>query len=57
MIMFNSLPNSYKKVKVVIKFGKKSITLDEVTATLHSQELELKSNSKASSSESLNVQG
>ena len=30
IILLNSLPESFKEVKVAIKFGRKSITLDEV---------------------------
>ncbi|PON95322.1 hypothetical protein TorRG33x02_088440, partial [Trema orientale] len=58
IILLNSLPDSYREVKAAIKFGRKSITLDEVTAALRSWELEMKSEAKSSGNgESLNVRG
>lgn len=58
IILLSSLPNSYRKVKSAIKFGRRSITLDEVTAALRSWDLELKHTAKISSNgESLNVHG
>ena len=36
IILLNSLPDSYKEVKAAIKFGKKTITLDEVIFALRS---------------------
>ena len=40
--MLNSLPNSYREVKAAIKFGRKSITMDEEIAILRSRVLEMK---------------
>ena len=42
IILLNSLPKSYKEVKAAIKFGRQSITLDEVISALRSWELEMK---------------
>ena len=58
IILLNSLPNSYKEVKAAIKFGRKTITLDEVISALRSWELEMKNSQKTNGSgESLNVRG
>ena len=42
IIILNSLPDSFKEVKTAIKYGRTSITLEEVIAPLRSKELELK---------------
>ena len=56
IILLNSLPDSYKEVKATIKFGRKTITLDEVISDLRSWDLEMKTITKANgNSESLNV--
>ncbi|PON77119.1 LOW QUALITY PROTEIN: hypothetical protein TorRG33x02_240910 [Trema orientale] len=58
IILLNSLPNSYREVKAAIKFGKQTITLDEVTSALRSWELEMKSDVKCTSNrDRLNVRG
>ena len=58
IILLNSLPDSYKQVKAAIKFGGKTITLDEVNSALRSWELEMKTASTSNGSrESLNVGG
>ena len=46
IILLNSLPDSYKEVRVAIKFSRKSITLDEVISALRSWEMEMKSTQK-----------
>ena len=58
IILLNSLPDSYKEVKAAIKFGRKSISLDEVISALRSWELEMKVTQKSNGNgESLNVRG
>ncbi|KAK3204355.1 hypothetical protein Dsin_018401 [Dipteronia sinensis] len=42
IILLNSLPDSFKDVKVAIKYGRTSLTLEECISTLKSNELELK---------------
>ena len=58
IILFISLPDSYKEVKATIKFGRKSITLDEVISALRSWEMEMKSTQKVNcTKESLIARG
>ena len=58
IILLNSLPDSYKEVKAAIKFGRKTITLDEVFSALRSWELDMKTAQRSNGSkESLNVHG
>ena len=58
IILLNSLPDSYKEVKAAIKFGRKSITFDEVISALRSWELEMKITQKSNGNgESLNACG
>ena len=42
IIILNSLPDSFKEVKTAIKYGRTSITLDEVLLALRSKDLEIK---------------
>ncbi|PON91480.1 Zinc finger, CCHC-type [Trema orientale] len=42
IIIQNSLPDSFKEVKSAIKYGRTSITLEEVLLALRSKDLELK---------------
>ena len=56
IILLNSLPESWKEVNAAIKFGRKSITLDEVISTLRSWEMEILAKSKNKrNGESLNI--
>ena len=56
--LLNSLPDSFKEVKVAIKFGRKTITLDEVISALRSWDLETRAITKSSGNgESLIVRG
>ena len=58
IILLNSLPDSYKEVKAAVKFGNRTITLDEVISTLRSWELEMKNANKPNGfGESLSVRG
>ena len=58
IILLNSFLDSYKEVKASIKFGKKSITLDEVISALKSQELDMKVTQRTNGNgESLTVGG
>lgn len=49
IIILNSLPSTYKEVKTAIKYGRTSITLEEVISALKSKDLEIRAE-KASSS-------
>ena len=56
--MLNSLPKSYKEVKAAIKFGRKSITLNEVISALRPWEMGINVAPKANrNGESLNIRG
>ena len=58
IILLNALSDSYKEVKAAIKFGRKTITLDEVILALRSWDLEMKTVTKGNGNgESLNVRG
>ena len=56
IILLNSLPESYKELKAAIKYGRDSLTLDDVLGALRSRELEIKIEKKATS-EGLQVRG
>ena len=49
IILLNSLPESFKEGKSAIKYGRTSITLEEVVSALRSKELELKTEKSSSS--------
>ncbi|PON87218.1 hypothetical protein TorRG33x02_169950, partial [Trema orientale] len=49
IIILNSLPDSFKEVKSAIKYGRTSITLEEVLSALRSKDLELKVEKQTSS--------
>lgn len=40
--MLNSLPDSFKDVKVTIKYSRKSLSLDNVLGVLRSKDLKIK---------------
>ncbi|KAK0580175.1 hypothetical protein LWI29_037522 [Acer saccharum] len=42
IILLNSLPESFKDVKVAIKYGRTSLSLEECISALKSKELKLK---------------
>ncbi|XP_024026147.1 uncharacterized protein LOC112092973 [Morus notabilis] len=42
IILLNALPKSFKEVKSAIKYGRTSITLEEVISTLKARDLEIK---------------
>ena len=50
------VPESYKELKTSIKYGRNSLTLDDVLDVLRSRELEIKIEKKATS-EGLQVRG
>ena len=56
IILLNSLPESYKELKAATKYGRNSLTLDDVLGALRSRELEIKIEKKATS-EGLQVKG
>ena len=55
--MLNSLFESFKEVKAAIKFGRKSITLDEVISALRSWDMEMSASKTNGGDESLDVRG
>ena len=59
IILLNSLPDSHKDLKTAIKYGRKSLSLEDVLGTLRSRYLEIKKDKKATSSggEGLQVRG
>uniref|UniRef100_A0A803Q1I6 Retrovirus-related Pol polyprotein from transposon TNT 1-94 n=1 Tax=Cannabis sativa TaxID=3483 RepID=A0A803Q1I6_CANSA len=54
IIILNSLPESYRKVKNAIKYCKIEITLEEVISALKSKDLEIKSEKHGGSNEEVN---
>ena len=56
IIILNSLTDLYKDLKAAIKYGRESLSLDDVLGALRSRDLELKSERKTNS-ESLQVKG
>lgn len=48
VILLNSLPKSFKEIKVAIKYGKDKLTVDMVLDALRTKELELKIEKKDS---------
>ena len=57
IIVLNSLPDSYKDLKAAIKYGRDSLTLEDVLIALRSREMEMRSEKRASNGEGLNVRG
>ncbi|TXG48538.1 hypothetical protein EZV62_024413 [Acer yangbiense] len=57
IIVFNSLSNSYKDLKAAIKYGRDSLSLEDVLRALRSREMEMRSEKRASIGEGLNVRG
>ncbi|KAL5552341.1 hypothetical protein UlMin_002517 [Ulmus minor] len=57
IIVLNFLPNSYKDLKAAIKYGRDSLTLEDVLGALRSREMEMRSEKRASNGEGLNVRG
>ena len=49
IIILNSLPNSYKDLKLAIKYGRESLSLDDVLGALRSRDLEMTFEKKGSS--------
>ena len=56
IIIFNSLAESFKDLKTTIKYGRESLSLDDVLGALRSRDLEIKIEKKTSS-KSLQVRG
>jgi len=59
IFLMNSLPKPYEQLKDTLKYGKETLSLDEVISAAYSKELDLKSNGKIAkaTSEGLNVRG
>ncbi|TXG66911.1 hypothetical protein EZV62_008186 [Acer yangbiense] len=57
IIVLNSLLDSYNDLKATIKYGRDSLTLEDVLGALRSREMEMRSEKKASTGEGLNVRG
>ena len=56
IILLNSLPESFKDLKSAIKYGRESLSLDDVLGALRSRDLEIKIEKKTNF-ESLQVRG
>ena len=56
IIILNSLPDSFKDMKAAIRYGRESLSLDDVLGALWSRDLEIKFEKKHNS-ESLQVRG
>ena len=56
IILLNSLPESFKDIKVAIKYGRDSLTLEDILGALRSKELENKIE-RRNNSEGLQVRG
>ena len=59
IILLNSLPRQFEQLKDTLKYGKETLSLDEVISAAYSKELDLKASGKTSKSngEGLNVRG
>ncbi|TXG60670.1 hypothetical protein EZV62_015243 [Acer yangbiense] len=57
IIVLNSLPDSYNDLKATIKYGRDSLTLEDVLGALRFMEMEMRSEKKASTGKGLNVRG
>ncbi|TXG70421.1 hypothetical protein EZV62_005356 [Acer yangbiense] len=57
IIVLNSLSDSYKDLKAAIKYGRDSLSLEDVLGALRSREMEMRSEKRASIGEGLNVRG
>jgi len=55
IILLNSLPDSYKNMKTTIKYGKESLSLEDVLVALRSRDLETKKEQKSCFFEGLYV--
>ena len=55
--MLNSLPESHKDLKAAIKYGRESLSLDDVLGALRSRDFEIKKEKEGSTSEGLQVRG
>ena len=49
IIILNSLPDTYKDLKAAIKYGRESLSLDDVLGALRSRDLEIKFEKKTNS--------
>ena len=56
IIILNFLPDSYKDLKSAIKYGRESLSLDDVLGALRSRDLEMKMERKGTT-EGLQVKG
>ena len=56
IIILNSLPNTYKDLQEAIKYGRESLSLDDVLGALRSRDLEIKFEKKVNFG-SLQVRG
>ena len=56
IIILNSLLDTYKDLKTAIKYGRESLTLDDVLGALRLRELEIKIKRKVSS-EGMQIRG
>ena len=59
IFLLNSLPRPYEQLKDTLKYGRETLSLEEVVSAVYSKELDLKTSSKVSksSAEGLNVRG
>ncbi|KAM6555575.1 hypothetical protein CsatB_002594 [Cannabis sativa] len=55
IIILNSLPESYREVKTAIKYGRTSITLEEVISALKSKDLEMRTEKGGHSNGEVNL--
>ncbi|TXG70425.1 hypothetical protein EZV62_005360 [Acer yangbiense] len=57
VIVLNFLSDSYKDLKAAIKYGRDSLSIEDVLGALRSREMEMRSEKRASIGEGLNVRG
>ena len=57
IILLNSLPESDKDLKIAIKYGRSSLTLEDVLSTFRSRDLEVMRDNRSSSAKGLQVSG
>jgi len=57
IFLLNSLPKAYEQLCDTLKYGRETLTLDEVVSAAYSKELDLNANPKNARAEGLNVRG
>jgi len=57
ILLLNSLLESYKDMKIVIKYGRESLSLENALVALRSRDLEVKKDKKSNTAKGLQVQG